>query len=100
MTVEELLLQVRTTSCEPDAGTAPVPESSIVTSETVPLFAREAVPVTLPLVAGLKLTLNEVLWPAASTSGRISPLNANSDPLVLAAEIVMLCPPGLLAVIV
>jgi hypothetical protein len=66
----------------------------------VPLFVRETVPVTLPLVAGLKLTLNELRWPAANTSGRESPLTANSDPLVLAAEIVMLCPPGLLAVTV
>lgn len=100
MTWEELPLQVRTTSCEPDVGTTPVPESAIVTSETVPLFVRETVPVTLPLVAGLKLTAKELLWPAASTSGRESPFTANSDPLVLAAEIVMLFPAGLLAVTV
>jgi hypothetical protein len=55
-------------------------------------------PLVAPLAVGLKSTVNDVLWPAASVNGRPRPLKLNPPPLAVAAEIVRLEPPELVSV--
>ena len=51
-----------------------------------------------PLAVGEKSTVNDVLWPAFSVKGNVSPLKLNPVPLAAAAEIVRLDPPELVSV--
>jgi hypothetical protein len=55
-------------------------------------------PLVAPLAVGEKTTVNEVLWPAVSVTGNVSPLMLNPLPLAAAAEIVRLDPPVLVRV--
>ena len=55
-------------------------------------------PLAAPLVVGEKSTVNDVLWPAVSVTGKDSPLKLNPVPLAVAAEIVRLDPPVLVSV--
>jgi hypothetical protein len=50
-------------------------------------------PLTAPLAAGSKTTVNDVLWPGVKVKGKARPLRLNPGPLAAAAEIVKLVPP-------
>ena len=50
-------------------------------------------PLATPPEAGEKITVNDVLCPAANATGNVNPLKLNPEPLALAAEIVRLVPP-------
>ncbi len=76
----------------------PVPVSGMFKFESVPVDVMLTFPLTAPLAVGLKSTLNEVLWPAVSVTGNVSPLKLNPAPLALAAEMVRLDPPVLVSV--
>jgi len=61
--------------------------------EFEPLDVMLTLPLTAPLVVGENRTVNDVLWPAFSVKGNVSPLKLNPVPLAVAAEIVRLVPP-------
>jgi hypothetical protein len=63
-----------------------------------PLEVMLALPLTAPLVVGENSTVNDVLWPAVSVKGSVSPLKLNPAPLAVAAEMVRLLPPELVKV--
>src|ERR1035437_8801351 len=63
-----------------------------------PVEVMLTLPLAAPLVVGEKSTVNEVLWPAFSVKGNVSPLKLNPVPLAVAAEIVRLVPPELVKV--
>jgi hypothetical protein len=50
-------------------GVTPVPERATVDAEPVELLVIEMEPLKLPVAAGSKLTVNEVLWPALRVTG-------------------------------
>ena len=79
-------------------GVTPVPDSGILRLEFEPLEVMFTLPLTGPLAVGLKVTVNEVPWPAGNVRGKLSPLRLNPAPLALAAEIVRLDPPVLVRV--
>jgi hypothetical protein len=66
----------------------PVPERETTVGELEALLVTETGPVADPLVVGLKVTLNMLLWPAARFSGNESPLMLNPAPLTVAWLIV------------
>ena len=76
----------------------PVPESGIVKLESDPVDVMLTLPLAAPLALGLKVIVNEVLWPAVSVTGRARPLKLNPAPLAEIAEIVRLVPPVLVRV--
>ncbi len=55
-------------------------------------------PLTKPLAAGLKVTVNDVLCPAVNVKGKARPLKLYPDPVAVAPEIVRLDPPVLVSV--
>src|SRR5450631_2726882 len=63
----------------------PVPESGMLKLEFEPLDVMLTLPLTAPLVVGENRTVNEVLWPAFSVKGNVSPLKLNPVPLAEAA---------------
>ena len=63
-----------------------------------PFEVTLTLPLAAPLVVGEKSTVNDVLWPAFSVKGKVSPLKLNPVPLAAAAEIVRLVPPVLVSV--
>ena len=65
----------------------PVPESGMVKLESDPVDVIFTLPLAAPLALGLKVIVNEVLWPAVSVTGRARPLKLNPVPLAAAAEI-------------
>jgi len=56
----------------------PVPDNGMLRLGFEAFDVTESVPVTAPLAVGSKLTLNEVLWPAVSVRGVVTPLILNS----------------------
>ena len=65
-------------------GVTPVPQSGMESAELEFMFGScaeeimavtDIVPLTLPLVVGLNITLKVALWPGAKVSGRLKPLN-------------------------
>jgi hypothetical protein len=66
--------------------------------EFEPLDAMVTLPLAVPLDAGEKSTVNDVLWPSVNVKGKASPLTLNPGPLIAAAEIVRLDPPVLVRV--
>ena len=69
----------------------PVPDSDTFRVEFDAVDAIARLPVTLPAVVGVKITLKLMLWPALKDVGKVKPLVLNSDD-ALAAEMVMLFP--------
>jgi hypothetical protein len=67
-TDEGLELQERLTLCEGIAVPDPVSVSTIGVSAA--LLVREMLPEAVPLGAGVKVRVNEVLWPAAIVTGK------------------------------
>jgi hypothetical protein len=76
----------------------PVPERGILKFGFPPLEVTLIFPVTAPIADGENSAVNDVLCPAASVSGRVSPLKLNPAPLALAAEIVRLDAPEFVSV--
>ena len=82
----------------PGAVAEPVPDNAIDMLEFDASDASDTVPLAAPVDFGLKTTLNDVLWPAASVSGRVNPLMLNAAPVTGACVIVRLEPPALVSV--
>ena len=76
----------------------PVPESGMLKLESDPVEVTLTLPLAAPLALGLKVTVNDVLWPVANVKPGASPLKLNPVPLAAAAEIVRLDPPVLVKV--
>jgi hypothetical protein len=76
----------------------PVPERAMLRLGFEPFEVILTAPLADPLTVGLKVTVNEVLCPAAKVKGKESPLKLNPVPLATAAEIVRLVPPVLVRV--
>ena len=62
----------------------PVPERETVAGELVALLTTERLPVTLPVVVGVKAMLKVAVWPAVRVKGRESPLRPKPVPVRLA----------------
>jgi len=58
-----------------------------VTGEFVALLTTLMMPVNVPEVAGAKVTVNVVLWPAVKVSGVVSPAILNPESEALTCEI-------------
>lgn len=71
----------------------PVPESGIVRVGLVAFELIVTVPLALPAVVGVNVTVKLVLAPAARFTGVVMPLRVNPLPLTVADEIVTLEPP-------
>jgi hypothetical protein len=63
-----------------------------------PLEVIATLPVAAPLVVGVKVTVNDVLWPEFKVKGSERPLIAYPLPLADPAEIVTVEPPELVSV--
>ena len=81
-------------SC-PWAGAVPVPVSDSSVPELDALLANERAPETVPLLWGVKATLNETLWPAAIVKGKVAPFRTNCALLLALEETVTLEPTAL-----
>ena len=81
-----------------DPWATPVPESGMLRFGFDPLEVRVTEPLAAPLAVGLKRTVNEVLCPAVSVTGKESPDRLKPVPLAAAAEMVRLDPPELVRV--
>jgi hypothetical protein len=79
-------------------GAMPVPVSGTFRVEFEALDAMAKLPVTAPPAVGENFVLKLTLWPAVSVVGKLKPLTLNPEPVVPAAEIVMLVPPELVRV--
>lgn len=69
--------------------------SDSMAGELEALLRNEALAVAVPLARGLKVTVSEALWPAASVKGNDSPETANSGVVTVAEETVTLEPVAL-----
>jgi hypothetical protein len=76
----------------------PVPESGMLRLGFEPVEVMLTLPLAAPLAVGEKSAVKDVLWPAASVTGKDSPLKLNPLPLAAAAEMVRLDPPVLVSV--
>lgn len=74
------------------AGATPIPARDSVAVELDEDVAKFNTAATDPLVCGEKMTLNGTVCPAAIVSGRLNPLKANSELLLVTAETVRLPP--------
>ena len=72
LTVEVLAVQVRVTECE--TGCTPVPVSVIVAGELVALLVTVTLPGSDPALAGVKVTFNVAVAPAATIWPEETPL--------------------------
>jgi hypothetical protein len=63
-----------------------------------PFEVMLTLPLAAPLAVGANSIVNDVLWPAFSVKGRVSPLRLNPVPLAEAAEMVRLEPPVFVSV--
>jgi len=73
----------------------PLPVRASRAGELEALLLKDVLAVAVPLACGLKVTVNEALWPAAMVEGKERPLRANSEVLVVAEETVTLEPVAL-----
>ena len=97
--IEDVLaLQLRSTEC--CTGTVPEPERDIVVGEFVALLTNETVPDAAPLVWGANEMVTFCVLPAATVSGRLTPLRLNPIPVKFAADTDTAAVPVLESVIV
>jgi len=68
-------------------GAVPVAESGMLRLASDPVEVMLTLPVTAPLAAGLKVTVNDVLCPAERVRGSARPLKLNPVPVAAAALI-------------
>ena len=73
----------------------PVPESGTARFGFDPVDAMLNVALAAPVAVGLNSTENDVLWPAFSVTGSVSPLRLKFAPVIEAAVMVRLEPPEL-----
>lgn len=71
----------------PEVDAVPVPLKATVAVEFDALLTSDRLPFTVPEAVGVKLTVNEVLFPAARVRGNVSPLTANEE-VMFACEMV------------
>ena len=76
----------------------PVPVTAMFSVGFAPSDVIVRFPLTAPAAVGANFTLNVVLCPAVSVTGRVNPLKVIPAPLMVAAEIVTLVPPELVRV--
>jgi len=81
-------------------GATPVPLIGILVGELGALLTRESVAATLLEVVGVKFTVNALDPPAATVSGKFSPLRAKPAPVIVACDTFRLALPGLLRITV
>ena len=70
----------------------PVPVSASVVVDGWALLVNVSVALAAPVVVGLKVTVNETLWPAGIVTGSVSPPTVNTELFVLAPVTVTLAP--------
>jgi hypothetical protein len=80
------------------AGNTPVPPSDTVKLGLDPEDVMVILPLDAPAALGVNFTVNVVLWPGLRVRGRVSPLEVNPAPVIVAFAIVRLDPPELLKV--
>lgn len=76
----------------------PVPESPRTRVGFDPFELMEMLPLIGPLLRGVKVTLNVVLWEGLRVSGNVKPVWVKPDPLSTACDIVRLDPPELVRI--
>jgi hypothetical protein len=79
-------------------GVTPVPDSGILRLGLAPLDVMLMPPLAALLAVGANSTVKDVLCPAFSVSGTVSPLRLKPLPLALAAEMVRAVPPEFVSV--
>lgn len=82
--MEVLASHVNVTLCV--AVETPLPESAMVTGEPLALLPTVTAPLRVPVVDGLKITLNDRLCPGVSVTGVLAPLKLNPLPLTPICE--------------
>jgi hypothetical protein len=87
-TTDVLGLQDRAALC--CGGAFPAPVSDSVAGEFEALLANVTVAEAVPVDWGVKVSVKEAFWPAASVSGSVIPLTVNSELLEDAEETVTL----------
>lgn len=70
----------------------PVPAREPVSEDGVALLAKVSVPLAVPVACGLKVTVKFALWPEGMVTGKVIPLNANRELLLLAEVTVTSAP--------
>lgn len=76
----------------------PVPVTAMFSVGFAPSDVIVRLPLTAPAAVGANFTLNVVLCPAVSVTGRVNPLMLIPVPTIVAADIVTLVPPELVRV--
>lgn len=79
-------------------GVTPVPESGMLRLGFAPFEVMLTLPLAAPLAVGANSTVKDVLCPAFSVTGTVSPLRLKPLPLALAAEMVRVVPPEFVSV--
>jgi hypothetical protein len=70
----------------------PVPVSCATVEEGFPLLVKVSAALALPAELGLKVTVNDSLWPDGMVTGNDKPLKLNCELLLLALVMVMFAP--------
>ena len=94
--MDVLAVQVSVTECA--TGWTPVPDREIVAGELVALLATVAVPVGLPVAAGVKVTFSIAVCPGVKICPVETPLAAYPAPEMLTPETVIFEFPALVNV--
>ena len=74
----------------------PTPLIDSVVCDAEALLPNVSEPDTVPLLCGVKTTLNDWLWPAGMVNGKETPFRANWELLLLAEDTVTLAPTALM----
>lgn len=77
----------------------PQPSVPICRLGFVALLVTVMIPLTCPVLLGLKVTFRAMLWPAFTVTGKLIPEIVNSELLTLTAETVALVAPVLVRII-
>ena len=78
----------------------PEPAKATVTGEFGPLFTMDTLPLALPAEVGENLAVNDVLCPAPSVRGVLTPLTLKPVPEAVTCDTVKLAVPELVNVTV
>jgi hypothetical protein len=88
----------RLTLCCGGGVPLPVKDSTAVVLDA--LLTKEALSEAVPVAFGVKVTVNDAVWPAAIVNGNESPFRENSEVPVEAEETVTLEPVALSVVVI
>ena len=84
-------------NCPDVVVVVPVPLRGMVSLKPFEaLVVNDSAPETVPLLVGLKATLNDELCPAGIMNGKETPFRINCEPLVASADTVTLAPVALI----